>query len=141
MRTITSTVLHTLLAATFHRLLHVLCKRGPVVALEGEPPTSDPQRGAAGSDGGAWLGSSLASTPTFNPGERLGRLAEDGAALHSVVISYWLTSTWGLCGRGHTVRIKTVTKRRNRILFCKLEQHGTEYLLAILIDLTETFLS
>ncbi len=96
-RTITSTVLHTLLAATFHRLLHVLRKRGPVVAFEGEPPASDPQRSAAGSDGDARLSSRLALTLTFDPGERLGRLAEDSAALQPVVISHRLTSTRGLC--------------------------------------------
>lgn len=85
-------VLHTLLAATLHRLLHVLRERGPVVAFEGEPPASDPQRGAAGR-GCARLGSRLAPTPAFDPGERFGRLAEGGAALQPVVISERLAST------------------------------------------------
>lgn len=102
----TPTVLHTLLAAALHRLLHVLRERGPVVAFEGEPPASDPQGGAAGGGGGARLGAGLAPAPTFDPGERLGRLAEDGAALKPVVISHRLTSTRGLCGRRHTGRIK-----------------------------------
>ena len=96
--TITPTVLHTVLATTLHRLLHVLREWGPVVAFEGEPPASDSQRGAAGSGGGARLSSRLAPTLTFDPGKRLGRLAEDGAALQAVVISHRLATTRRLCG-------------------------------------------
>lgn len=92
-------VLHTLLAATFHRLLHVLRKRGAVVAFEGEPPASHPQRSAAGAGADVWLRCRLATTLTFNPGKRFWRLAEDGATLQPVVIPDWLASTWGLCGR------------------------------------------
>lgn len=96
--TIIPTVLHTVLATTLHRLLHILRERGPVVALEGEPPASDPQGGAAGSSGGARLRPRLAPPPTLDPGERLGRLAEDGAALQAVVISHRLATTRRLCG-------------------------------------------
>lgn len=91
--------LHTLLAAALHRLLHVLRERGPVVTLKGQPPAPHPQGGAAGSRGGARLGARLAPPPTLHPGERLGRLAVGGAALQPVVISHWLSTTRGLCGR------------------------------------------
>lgn len=95
----TPTVLHTLLAAAFHWLLHILHKRGAVVTFEGEAPASDSKGGAAGGNGGARPGGHLAPAPTLHPGEGLGRLAEDSATLQSVVISYRLTSTRGLCGR------------------------------------------
>lgn len=108
MRTLTSAVLHTLLAATLHRLLHVLRKRGPIVAFEGEPPAPDPQRRAAGGGGDAWLTSCLTPTPTFNPGERFGRLAEDGATLQSVVIPDRFSSAQRLCERRHRDGFKKV---------------------------------
>lgn len=99
--TITSTGLHTLLAATFHRLLYVLCDRGPIITFEGQPAAANPQGGAAGGGSSSgrhvWVSSSLAPASAFDPREGLGRLAEDGATLHSVVIPDWLTSTWGLC--------------------------------------------
>lgn len=118
MRFITSAVLHTLLAATFHRLLHVLCKRGAIVALEGQPPASDPQRRTAGGDGDARLSSCLAPTPTFDPGERFGCLAEDGATLHSVVISDRFASTRGLCEEKHT-RMASAVKGLISVNFVK----------------------
>ena len=89
--------LHTLLAATLHRLLHVLRKRGAVVALEGQPAAPEPQRGAAGVGGGH--GAGLAATPTIDPGERLGGLAEDETSLQPVDVSNRLPTTRGLCER------------------------------------------
>lgn len=49
----TPTGLHTLLAAAFYWLLHILRKRRAVVTFESEAPASDPKGGAAGGDGGA----------------------------------------------------------------------------------------
>lgn len=87
---ITPTVLYTLLAATLHGLLHVLRERGSVVTFEGEPPASHPQGRAAGGGRDPRLGTRLAPASAFDPGEGLGRLAEDGAVLQPVVIPHRL---------------------------------------------------
>lgn len=96
-----TTALHTLLAATFHRLLHVLCDWCPVVAFEGEPPPPDPQRSTAGGSSNSLHDVCLAATPTLDPGERFRRLAEDGATPQPVVIPDGLASTWRLCRWEH----------------------------------------
>lgn len=90
----THTDLHTLLAATLHRLLHFLRERRPVVALEAEPPAPEPERGAA--SGGS---SGLAPPPALHPGEGLGALAEGGATPQPMVVPHRPASTGQLCGQ------------------------------------------
>lgn len=95
-----SSASRTLLAATFHRFLHILGEGRPVVACEGEAPPADPQGSTAGGGGAdALLAGSPASTPTLHPGEGFDGLAEGGAALQPVEIPDGLASAWRLCRR------------------------------------------